>query len=158
MTTERGITVRVLGRDEAYVLNDVAPDVFDEPLDARWTAEFFADPRHHLAVALHDGRVVGFASGVHYVHPDKAPELFVNEVGVAKAHQGRGLGRRLMECLTSHARTLGCVTAWVLTEASNDAARRLYRSVGGEEAECRIFVVSLNDAGTANETIREQGD
>jgi hypothetical protein len=28
--------------------------------------------------------VVGFASAVHYVHPDKAPELWINEVGVAE--------------------------------------------------------------------------
>ena len=58
-----------------------------------WTAEFLADSRHHLAVAVDEGRVVGMASAVHYVHPDKPPELWINEVGVAPTHRGLGIGR-----------------------------------------------------------------
>ena len=92
-------TVRVLGRGDAAILDHVAPGVFDNDVDARWTAEFFADSRHHLVVALDGATVIGIASGVHYVHPDKPPELFVNEVGVAPTHQGRGIGRQLMEAL-----------------------------------------------------------
>jgi aminoglycoside 6'-N-acetyltransferase I len=88
------ITVRVLQPDEAHVLEHVADDVFDDPIDPRWCAEFFADPRHHLVVALDGDLVVGMTSGVHYVHPDKGPELWINEVGVASTHRGQGLGRR----------------------------------------------------------------
>lgn len=127
-------TVRTLGREDAPVLDRVAPGVFDHPIDPRWTAEFLADPRHHLAVALDDGQVVGMASAVHYVHPDKAPALWVNEVGVAPTHRGRGIGRRLLECLFEHARSLGCREAWVATEPSNTPARRLYASAGGKES------------------------
>jgi len=136
-------TVRILNPDEAHLLSNVASDVFDNPPDPRWTAEFFADPRHHLAAALDGETVVGMASGVHYVHPDKPPELFINEVGVSEAYRGQKLGRRLMDALLEHARTLGCVAAWVLTEPDNTAARRLYASVGGEEETCQIFVVPL---------------
>ena len=35
--------------------------------------------------------------GVHYVHPDKAPELWVNEVSIAPAYRGRGLGKAVMK-------------------------------------------------------------
>ncbi|WP_161882345.1 GNAT family N-acetyltransferase [Deinococcus alpinitundrae] len=136
-------TVRVLTSLEAHILENLAPDVFDNPVDSRWTAEFFADPQHHLAVALDGEAVVGMASGVRYVHPDKPPELFINEVGVSAAYQGQGLGRRLMDTLLDHARTLGCVAAWTLTEPDNAVARRLYASVGGEEETCQIFVVPL---------------
>lgn len=139
------IQVRVLNPDEAHVLNNLAPDVLDNPVDPRYTAEFFADPRHHLAAAVDGETVVGMASGVHYVHPDKPPELFINEVGVSEAYQGQGLGRRLMDVLLEHARTLGCVAAWVLTEPDNMVARRLYASVGGEEETCQIFVVPLGE-------------
>ncbi|MPY65461.1 GNAT family N-acetyltransferase [Deinococcus sp. SDU3-2] len=125
--------VRVLGREEADVLQNVAPGVFDHDLRPDSLAAFFADPRHHLAVALDGGVVVGMASGFHYVHPDKPPELFINEVGVADEYQGQGLGRRLLDALLAHARTLGCVAAWVLTEEDNPIARRLYASAGGEE-------------------------
>jgi ribosomal protein S18 acetylase RimI-like enzyme len=138
-------TVRVLSSAEARVLSNVAPDVFDGPVDARYTAEFFADPRHHLAVALEGDLVVGMASGVHYLHPDKPPEMFINEVGVSDAWQGQGLGRQLLDALIAHARTLGCMAAWVLTEEENAVARRLYSSVGGLEEGVRIFVVPLGD-------------
>ena len=139
-------TVRVLTSSEAHLLSNVAPDVFDGPVDPRFLAEFFADSRHHLAVALDGNLVVGMASGVHYLHPDKPPELFINEVGVSDAWQGQGLGRQLLDALIAHARTLGCVAAWVLTEEENTVARRLYTLVGGMEEGVRIFVVPLEEA------------
>ena len=125
------ITVRVLGSDEAHVLDNVAANVFDNDVDPRWCAEFFADARHHLVVALDGDIVVGMASGVHYVHPDKPPELWINEVGVAPTHEGRGIGRRLVAALVAHGEGLGCVGAWVLTSPTNEAAQRMYRAAGG---------------------------
>ena len=124
------IAVRVLGRDEAPVLDNVVDGVFDYPVDPRWCAEFFADRRHHLAVALDGELVVGIASGVHYVHPDKPPDLCINEVGVAPTHEGRGLGRRLVAALVAHGASLGCAEAWVLTSPTNEAAKRMYRAAG----------------------------
>lgn len=79
------------------------------------------------------------ASGVHYVHPDKPPELWVNEVGVSPAYQGRGLGKQLLECLFARGRELGCAEAWVGTEESNTAARSLYTAVGGRE-ESMVYI------------------
>lgn len=127
------IEIRILGADEGAVLSNVAPDVFDAPVHRRWSAQFVADPRHHLAVALADGLVVGMASAVHYVHPDKPPELWINEVGVAPTHQGQGIGRRLLHALFVHGRTLECTQAWVATSRTNTAARRLYADAGGVE-------------------------
>jgi hypothetical protein len=71
--------IRLLGPGDACVLDDVAPDVFDNAIDPRWTAELLADPRHHLAVAIMNDRVVGMASAVRYVHPDKASQFWINE-------------------------------------------------------------------------------
>jgi len=127
------IEIRILGPGDGAVLSEVAPDVFDGPADARWSAEFLADPRHHLAVATDAGRVVGMASAVHYVHPDKAPELWINEVGVSSAHQSQGVGKRLLAALLGRGRELGCAEAWVLTERTNEVARRLYAGSGGRE-------------------------
>ena len=132
--TDTSITVRLLGGGEAAVLDDVAADVFDNPVHPRWRAEFFADPRHHIVVAMDGRTVVGMTTAVHYVHPDKPPELWINEVGVAPSHQGRGLGRSLLGALLDHGAGLGCAQAWVLTEPSNTAARRLYAAAGGQPA------------------------
>src|SRR5215475_3097358 len=111
------ISIRILGPDDGVVLQRVAPDVFDGPIDARWSAEFLADACHHLAVAIEDGLVVAMATALRYVHPDKPPELWVNEVGVAPTHQGRGIGSQTLAALLAHAKTLGCREAWVLTSA-----------------------------------------
>ncbi len=132
---EPPVEVRVLGPADGAVLDAVAADVFDAPVDPRRRDEFMRDPRHHLAVAVSRGVVVGMASGVHYVHPDKPPELWVNEVAVAPAFQRRGVATALLEALFAHARTLGCAEAWVLTDRSNGTAQALYAQAGGARVE-----------------------
>ena len=95
-------------------------------------AEFLADSCHHLAVAVSEaGQVVGMASAVHYVHPDKLPQLFVDEVGVSPAFHRQGIGKQLMAALLARAREIGCSEAWVATEPDNVAAQELYGSSGG---------------------------
>ena len=128
------VTVHVLRPGDAAMLDNVAAEVFDDEVNPRWAAEFVADPRHHMAVALDGTPVVGMASGVHYLHPDKPNELFVNEVGVAPTHHRQGIARRLLEALFAEGRAAGCATAWVGTDVSNATARALYSTAGGEEA------------------------
>ena len=137
------VDVRLLGPTDVSVLNAVAPDVFDETVNTAWAAEFLADPRHHLAVAVASGVVVGMASGVHYIHPDKPPELWVNEVGVSEPYQNRGVGRRLLKALFARGLAVGCAKGWVGTEVSNAAARRLYAVVGGVEDSEPFVLVSF---------------
>lgn len=138
-------TIHLLGPGDAHVLDDVATDVFDHAIDPRWRDEFLADPRHHLVVALLDGQVVGMASGVHYVHPDKPPELWVNEVGVTPSRRRQGIGRKLLAALFDRGRSLGCREAWLGTEEDNAAARRLYAAAGGHE-EPMVYVTFSLDA------------
>lgn len=127
--------IRILQAGDGAVLANVADDVFDHAVDPPAAAQFLTDPRQHIAVAIDSGKVVGFASGVHYFHPDNpVPELFVNEVGVAPSHQGRGLGKAVVTALLAHGRELGCGQAWVLTDRDNLAAMRLYAGCGGTEA------------------------
>lgn len=126
------VEIRRIGRDEIAVLDRVADGVFDRPVQERWTRAFLDDARHHLVVAIDDGVVVGMASAVDYVHPDKAPQLWINEVGVAPTHRRRGIGRRLLDELLAHAREPGCTEAWLGTEEDNVAARRLYEGAGGK--------------------------
>jgi GNAT superfamily N-acetyltransferase len=135
--------IRLLGPDDAGVLENVAPGVFDKPIDACWTAEFLADARHHLVVALDGDLVVGMASGVHYLRPDKPPELWVSEVGVSPEHRGQGIARRLLEALLEHGRSLGCHQAWVATEPSNNAARLVYAAAGGRESPERFVLIEF---------------
>ena len=126
-------TVRILNSGDAYVLDNVASGVFDNDVDQELTVEFLTDARHHLAIALDGDVVVGIASAVHYIHPDKEPELWINEVGITSTHRRQGIGKKLINALFDHGRELGCGTAWVLTERDNEVARRLYGAMGGTE-------------------------
>ena len=135
--------IEILGPEDAATLSDVAEEVFDHPLRQELVAEFLADPRHHLAVAVEGERVVGFASAVHYVHPDKPPELWINEIGVAPDVQRKGLGKRLLRALFEVGRELGCKEAWVLTERTNRAAAQLYASLGGLEPQDETVMFSF---------------
>ena len=129
------VSIRILGAADIAVLDDVAPNVFDGAVRPELAAEFLADPRHHLAIAVTDsGQVVGMASAVHYVHPDKVPQLFINEVGVSPVFHRQGIGKELMAALLERARELGCSEAWVATEPDNWAAHALYASSGGVKA------------------------
>jgi aminoglycoside 6'-N-acetyltransferase I len=123
------IDITLLGPGDGRTLQDVLPGVFDLPLRRDLVKEFLDDPRHHLAVAVEGGRVVGFASAVHYVHPDKEPELWINEVGVAPAFRRKGIGRKLLGALLRVGAELGCREAGVLTERDNVSAIQLFRSM-----------------------------
>jgi ribosomal protein S18 acetylase RimI-like enzyme len=125
--------IKILRTGDEPVLMNVAAEVFDNPIEPALTKEFLADPRHHIAVAIDDGFVVAFASAVHYVHPDKPPQLWINEVAVAPTHRRRGLGKAVLTALFEVGRAHHCTEAWVLTDRANSAAMALYSSVGGTE-------------------------
>ena len=133
------VTIRMLGPGDAHVLAAVASEVFDHRVDPALANEFLADERHHLVVACAGQTVVGMATALHYVHPDKPAELWINEIGVAPPYRCRGVGTRLLEALFAHGRSLGCREAWLGTDESNAAARRLYAKVRGRE-EAMIYV------------------
>ncbi|MBV6400864.1 MAG: N-alpha-acetyltransferase RimI [Anaerolineales bacterium] len=124
-------TIKTLSASDLPLLLNTADDVFDNPVNESFAREFLTDSRHHIVVALVDGVVIGFASAVHYIHPDKPPELWINEVGVANSHQGKGIGKAIMNEMLNLGKGLGCVNAWVLTDKNNVAANGLYKSVGG---------------------------
>lgn len=137
------VIVRMLTQADEALLLQADEDVFDNEVDPKLAAEFLADPRHHMAVALLDGTIVGMASAVHYIHPDKPPELWINEVGVAERCRRQGIARRLLQALFDHGRELGCGVAWVATELDNTAARALYGSEGAAEEVIAYYTYQL---------------
>ena len=128
------LEIKLLGPYDLHILNDVANGVFDDPIVESSAREFLGDARHRLLVALDTNVVVGFVSAVIYLHPDKpAPELWINEIGVAPTHQQRGIGKSLMQAILEEAKRSGCSEAWVLTDRINLPAMAMYKSSGGEE-------------------------
>jgi ribosomal protein S18 acetylase RimI-like enzyme len=125
------IQVRVLDQsDEDLIL---ASEAFDHPARPDQTRSFLIEPRNAIVGAVAEGALIGFASGTILIHPDKTPLLFVNEVGVDEGWRRRGIGKRLVATLNDWARSAGCDGIWLATEADNDPARALYRSLGARE-------------------------
>ncbi len=127
--------IKLLTPTNSHILNNVAENVFDDPIVESSAQEFLNDPRHRLVVALDNEVVVGFVSAVIYVHPDKpAPEMWINEIGVAPTHQRHGIGKALMQAILEEAKQSSCSEAWVLTDRANLPAMAMYKSAGGEES------------------------
>jgi ribosomal protein S18 acetylase RimI-like enzyme len=142
------LEIRLLRAGDEDVLRNVAPGVFDAPVQTHLAHEFLGDRRHHLVVAREDGVVVGMVTAVDYVHPDKAAQLWINEIGVSPSHQRRGIGRRMLDAMLAHGRALGCTEAWLGTDATNVPARRLYESAGAMSEPFLLYSFSLRSGGT----------
>jgi aminoglycoside 6'-N-acetyltransferase I len=143
-----GISLQRITASNAALLNDVANDVFDDIIDAARVWAFLARPEHLLIVAVAEqpsGRplVVGQIAAMLHHHVDAAPDLYIDNLGVAPDFRRRGIARELVEAVMALGRSLGGDEAWVLTEADNDAARALYRERGAEAQAVVMFEYDL---------------
>jgi len=145
------VSIHLVSTANSRLLDHVDEDVFDHKVQPALLQTFLANPANVLMVAVAEDQVIGMASGIAYVHPDKPLQLFVNEVGVSGRFHRQGVGKRLLAALLQRGVELGCHEAWVATELGNAAARALYSSVGGKEEDERaiVYIYSLaNDATT----------
>ena len=117
-----------LDRDTAHLMHRVAEEVFDGPIRTETLDAFLDDPAHHMFIAVTESTVVGMASCVVYLHPDKDPNMWINEVGVGRAVRRQGIGKMLVDALLDLSKKLGCKEAWLGTELDNTAARALYEA------------------------------
>ncbi len=137
--------VRPLSEVDAALILAAGLDLFDGEVQPGLVFEFLDDPRHHLVGAIEDGALIGFVSAIHYVHPDKPPELWINEVSVAPAFRRQGVAKAMMAETLALGTRLGCKQAWVLTEAGNQAAKALYASAGGAPSDSLMYSFRLHD-------------
>ena len=118
------IEIRRLGPGDEDVVRALATD---EPQTA-----LLGDDRTIFLAAFDRGEPVGFVFGYELLRRHGDPSiLFVYEIEVAAACRGQGVGARLLRELAGVARARGIPTGFVLTNASNDAAMRLYESLDG---------------------------
>lgn len=104
---------------------------------------FLADDSNCLVAALDGGQPVGFALG--YVLPRvDGPErmMYLHEIGVMPERQGQGIGKQLMQQILGICRTQNLLKIFLLCDAGNEHARRLYSSVGMAEYEASVLYVS----------------
>ncbi len=127
------VKIQRLSDANAELLKNIAPDVFDHSINPQYLEAFLADPRHMMCLAVDEHTVVGMASAVEYFHPDKPPQLWINEVGVASTHRCRGIGRELVGWMIKTARARNCVYAWLGTDTDNAAGQACFAAVAEGE-------------------------
>lgn len=125
--------------------------LFDDAVTVEGARDFVSRPGHVLLLAsAADGTGIGFVSGVEMRHPDKAPEMFVYELGVDPAWRRQGVARGLVLALRDEALRRGCTGMWTGTEHDNVAALATYRSLGATVDDASVFI-TWDDLGTGQE-------
>jgi aminoglycoside 6'-N-acetyltransferase I len=80
-----------------------------------------------LVVARVGSEIIGQAAAILHRHPDKATQLYIDELGVTPSYRGQGIARQLLEELLAWGRELGCAVAWLGTEEDNEPAKAVYK-------------------------------
>jgi len=116
--------VEALQREEGYAAGDAR---LGEAL-----ATLLGDGGVGSVLIAHEaGAAVGYAALCHgYSIEFRGRDAFVDEIYVAPAQRGRGLGRALLRALEAEARASGVRTLHLEVEQHNDGARRLYLAEG----------------------------
>jgi N6-L-threonylcarbamoyladenine synthase len=95
-------------------------------------SEFVAP--HSFYVGVFEGGLVGYA-GLRLLPADLSGDI--TTIGVAKQHQGRGIGRALVHELVSRAKRSGAEQLFLEVKKSNESAIYLYESFGFEKIDVR---------------------
>ncbi|MEQ9256773.1 MAG: GNAT family N-acetyltransferase, partial [Alphaproteobacteria bacterium] len=136
-----GLELRLAGPQDAALFDHMDDEIFDHPVAYAHLQAYLAAPGHLMAIArvvadgMTPGRgpaglLVGQARAMVHHHPDGAPQLYVDNLGVAPHWRRRGVASRLLAILAAAGRARGCQEWWVATEPDNRAACALYLSLG----------------------------
>jgi ribosomal protein S18 acetylase RimI-like enzyme len=141
------LRIAVAGAEDAALFDRIADDVFDGPIDPGLLRRYLAEPRMHIVLALEGDLVVGFCSGMTHFHPDKPEDFWINELGVGTAFRRRGIATALISATCDLARSLGCGSAWVVADPTDEAVG-FYRNLGAEQTGTNLAMFTFPLADT----------
>gem|GEM_PF-43618 len=92
-------------------------------------------PTTHVFLAYADGEAVGLAICFLGFSTFAARRLlYIMDYFVQPTQRGRGIGKRLMDTISTRARELGCCRLTLEVQENNHHARRIYAAAGFEQA------------------------
>ena len=127
----------------AGMVNAVADDVFDDPIDPDRLGAFVGSDGHLLFVALRNGIVIGQVQGSIQLHVDADAQLYIDNLGVCPADQRNGYATRLIDAIVAEGRERGCGQAWIVTEPDNDAANAFYAAIGSVRSVAAMYSLPI---------------
>lgn len=113
---------------------DLAPEI----TDATWARARDPESRLGLRLAVAGGQVIGFAT--HHWHLSTwalGPDGYLEDLYVAEAARGQGVGRALIEDLIALGRAAHWSRLYWMTDRANARARALYDSIARDDGHIR---------------------
>lgn len=105
-------------------------------------AAIVADPNTHLLIAEQDGTIVGSLTLIIFRSPTGV-RARIEDVVVAEAARGTGLGRRLTDAAIERSREIGAKAIGLTSRPSRQAANGLYQSMGFEQRNTNVYEMKL---------------
>lgn len=121
------------------LLDRVAEDVFDLPVDPERREQCVSGGDRIQLAAVRDGIVVGQLLAFIHRHVDKPSELYIDDLGVAPSVRREGIATRLLEKAVGIAQAQGLADIWVATEPENDGAKAFYEAMGLTGRRAMVF-------------------
>ncbi len=140
------IVVRTCVAEDAELAARVLGDVVDGRAALPRLADLLGRREVVLCVATVDGVSAGIAYG--YVYPrlkDSHDATLLYEVDVAEGFRQRGVGAALMREFGRACKFRGAPKHWLISDHGNEAAMRLYESVGGVLSKGNEAMFSFGD-------------
>ncbi|MBY5828407.1 GNAT family N-acetyltransferase [Rhizobium ruizarguesonis] len=137
------ITTCRLTRDTVGLLENIAEEVFDQEINAQRLATYLKSSGHLMIIAVCEKQVIGQIAAYVHSHPDRASDVYIDNLGVAPPFQRRGVARRLLDEVLAWGKTLDCDQAWIVTDTENNAARALYEGRGAAAEPIVMFSYKL---------------
>lgn len=125
--------------DNKELMDRVADDLFDNPVNSTLLNAYLAEPNHWLVIAKLDGTVIGKCTAMVHKRPDKKDELYIDEIDVIEKLRCNGIGKRILAKILELADERDCEECWLGTEKDNIAARKLYDSFGAKSEEFVLY-------------------
>ncbi len=129
---DRHLQIRPLGHADLPALALLEDAVFSGSEHTPWSEAMFEDelgePSHPWWVAHDQGRLIAYAGG-----RLAGSDLEILDVVVEPARRREGIAKRLLARVAASGQALGASTASLEVFEENDAARRLYESLGFSE-------------------------
>jgi ribosomal protein S18 acetylase RimI-like enzyme len=139
------VSIHKVSVENAGLLGNVDPDVFDHEIRQDLLAAYLADQRHALFVAVEDGLVVGHVRGNVHLQPDRASDLYLDNLGTAPSHQRRGIATQLVQALVAWGKAQGCTYVWLGTETDNTGAILFYEAQAFKRTTMEMLAIDLGE-------------
>ncbi|WP_417912636.1 GNAT family N-acetyltransferase [Candidatus Electronema sp. TJ] len=105
--------------------------VFNAAKQERGLRMLLASPQAAVIVAAQGGQVIGMCTGQLLISTAQGgPSALVEDVAVLPAHQGKGLGRRLVAAAEAWAVSHGASRIQLLADRNNAPALAFYQKTG----------------------------